>query len=64
MIDIWHIMTYDVIKQTRASGALEENVQSQERPHGEKHRQEDPDTEQPVFLPVGPEAGEGKMIQG
>ena len=45
-------------------GALEENVQSQERPHGEKHRQEDPDTEQPVFLPVGPEAGEGKMIQG
>ena len=45
-------------------GALEENVQSQECPHGEKHRQEDPDTEQPVFLPVGPEAGEGKMIQG
>ena len=45
-------------------GALEKNVQSQERPHCEKHCQEDPDTEQPVFLPVGPEAGEGKMIQG
>ena len=45
-------------------GALEKNVQSQERPYGEKHRQEDPDTEQPIFLPVGPEAGEGEMIQG